>query len=43
MFVYSIVGELPGFLAGWNSTLSYGASGGLLAIVLGKYLVGILN
>lgn len=43
MFVYSIVGELPGFIAGWNSTLSYGASGALLAIALGKYLIGILE
>lgn len=43
MFVYSVVGELPGFLAGWNSTLSYGASGSLLAIVLGKYTVEILE
>ena len=41
--MYSIVGELPGFITGFNSTLSYGASGGLLAIALGKYLVGILD
>ena len=43
VFVYSVVGELPGFMAGWNSFLSYGMSGSLLSIALGKHLVDILG
>jgi len=30
-YVYTSMGEFPGFIIGWNQTLRYGICGGVLA------------
>lgn len=42
-FCYSVHGELPAFLVGWNLNLRYGVSAAALARGMAAYLVGLLQ
>lgn len=42
-YVYTSMGEFPGFIIGWNQTLRYGICGGVLARAWAEYLFGLLH
>ena len=42
-YVYTSMGELPGFVIGWNQTLRYGICAGVLARAWAEYLFGLFS